>query len=35
MERVGGQRPRNPDSKHSRIDPDDVKEWKDRWSALG
>jgi hypothetical protein len=34
MARVGGRRPQNPESKHSRIDPADVQEWKDRWSLF-
>jgi hypothetical protein len=34
MERVDQRRPRNPESKHSRIDPTTVKRWKDRWSVF-
>jgi hypothetical protein len=34
MARVGGRRPQNPDSKHSRIDPPDVQDWRDRWPIV-
>jgi hypothetical protein len=34
MTRVGGRRPRNPDSRHSAIDPADVQAWKDNWSLF-
>jgi len=34
MARVGT-RPRNPDSKHSRIEPPDVDEWERSWSLFG
>jgi len=34
LTRVGGTRPRNPDSKHARIDPSDVQRWKDRWELF-
>ena len=30
----GGQRPRNPDSKHFGIFPKNVTEWRDRWDLL-
>ena len=35
LSRVGGTRPRNPESKHSRIDPSDVRRWRNRWSLFG
>lgn len=28
-------RPRNPDSKHTKIEPAEVQHWKDRWSLFG
>jgi len=31
MRRVDGERPRNPESKHSKIEPADVATWQDRW----
>lgn len=34
MTRVGGRRPRNPTSKHSRIDPSDVRRYRNRWSVF-
>jgi hypothetical protein len=30
----GGQRPRNPDSKHSAIKPEQVRRWHNDWSRL-
>jgi hypothetical protein len=30
----GDRRPRNPDSKHAKIDPHDVQSWKDRWDLF-
>lgn len=32
--RVGGVRPRNPESKHSRIEQPDVQRWRNRWSTF-
>ena len=29
-----GTRPRNPQSKHSRIDPSDVRRWRNRWALF-
>lgn len=34
MARVG-QRRRNPDSKHTKIEPSDVAQWRDDWSLFG
>lgn len=31
LERVGGTRPRNPDSKNTVIRPEHVSAWRDRW----
>jgi len=33
MRRVGT-RPRNPQSRHTKIEPADVAEWKDRWALF-
>ncbi len=30
----GGMRPRNPDSKHSAIYPEQVRKWRNRWRLL-
>jgi hypothetical protein len=34
LARVQGQRPRNPDSKHTTIEPAHVRDWRDRWSLF-
>ncbi|SRR6266511_1992517 len=34
LERVGGTRPRNPESKHTRIQPDLVRRWRNRWTLF-
>ncbi|MEW2384315.1 hypothetical protein AB0873_19800 [Micromonospora sp. NPDC047707] len=34
MSRVGGVRPRNPDSRHTAIYPAQVKAWRSRWSLF-
>lgn len=34
MQRVG-QRPRNPDSRHTAIRPEEVQHWRDRWDVFG
>ncbi|MEU3198804.1 hypothetical protein [Streptomyces sp. NPDC006996] len=34
LERVGGTRPRNPDSKNHVIQLEHVNEWQDRWDLL-
>jgi hypothetical protein len=34
MASVGGTRPRNPASKHSKIEPADVERWRDQWSLF-
>jgi len=34
MTRVGGVRPRNPRSRHSKIEPADVQSWKSRWGLF-
>jgi hypothetical protein len=30
-----GQRPRNPHSKHTKIEPSNVEQWRDNWSLFG
>ena len=30
----GGVRPRNPDSKHTAINPEQVAKWRDSWKRL-
>ena len=34
LARVGGERPRNPTSKHTVIEPAHVREWQDHWSLF-
>src|SRR5438132_839393 len=34
MQRVGGTRPRNPQSRHSKIEPADVQIWRNRWALF-
>lgn len=34
MARVGGSRPRNPDSKHAKIDTAEVQRWKGNWALF-
>ncbi|MFC7712270.1 hypothetical protein [Micromonospora lupini] len=34
MARVGGVRPRNPNSRHTAIYPVDVEAWRNRWSLF-
>ncbi|GGS81093.1 hypothetical protein GCM10010222_22980 [Streptomyces tanashiensis] len=34
LERVGGTRPRNPDSRNTVIQPEHVTEWRDRWELF-
>ena len=34
LERVGGTRPRNPQSRHAAIEPAHVAQWRDRWSLF-
>ena len=34
LERVGGERPRDPAGRHSTIEPAHVAEWEDRWSLF-
>jgi hypothetical protein len=34
LARVGGERPRNPASKHAAIEPDHIKEWEGCWSLF-
>ena len=34
MERVGGVRPRNPQSKHTAVRRDRVQRWRNRWSLF-
>lgn len=34
LERVGGVRPRTPDSKHSAVRPDHIQSWRNRWSLF-
>ncbi|MBQ1059834.1 hypothetical protein AB0F90_06655 [Micromonospora chalcea] len=34
MSRVGGVRPRNPDSRHTAIYPAQVEAWRNRWSLF-
>lgn len=35
LARQGGQRPRNPESKHFAIRPHFVEQWESRWEVLG
>ncbi|MFJ1789603.1 hypothetical protein ACIOML_35505 [Streptomyces anulatus] len=34
LQKQGGTRPRNPDSKHTAVRPGDVAEWRERWDLL-
>ena len=34
MDKHGGTRPRNPDSKHAAVEPIHVETWRDRWSLF-
>jgi hypothetical protein len=34
MSRVDGKRPRNPDSKHSAIEPSHVRQWQEQWATF-
>ncbi|MFI6226165.1 hypothetical protein ACIBCR_02460 [Micromonospora echinospora] len=34
MASVSGVRPRNPDSRHTAIEPANVERWRDRWSLF-
>jgi hypothetical protein len=34
LTRVGGERPRNPASKHTAIEPAHVAQWEDCWSVF-
>jgi hypothetical protein len=34
LARVGGTRPRNPDSGHTKIEPADVNPWRNQWSLF-
>jgi len=34
LEKIGGIRPKNPDSDHIKIKPNDISEFKEKWDYL-